>query len=302
MKFTLVSSLFFISCLFALSGCNSMQAIHTSALDGDIGSVQTLVNKGEDVDQKNSASGEYEGFTPLMMAINNGHEEVVRYLLNSGADVNASGKLGRTPLHLAAFNGMLDLVQTLILQGANVNAKTVDGATPMHSAVLAIKNNTQVIQLLLANGADVNGGRDSEVGTPLVLSARYGNIDVAEILISNGADVNAKNASGKSALHVSSQFGRLALANYLLRNNCDVNALDGDNNSSLHIAAMNGRRMIAEELVYHGANMLGENAHGDTPLDCARAYSKDSVVALLEPFVKPKSGEQVVDQPSILSN
>ncbi|MEJ2406268.1 MAG: ankyrin repeat domain-containing protein [Candidatus Thiodiazotropha sp.] len=302
MKYTLVSSLFIISCLFTLSGCNSMQAIHTSALDGDIGSVQDLVNKGADVEQKNSASGEYEGFTPLMMAINNGHEEVVRYLLDSGADVNASGKLGRTPLHLAAFNGMLELAQTLISQGANVNAKTVEGATPMHSAAIAIKNNVQVLQLLLANGADVNGGRDSEVGTPLVLSARYGDVEVAEILISNGADINAKNASGESALHISSQFGRLALANFLLRNNCDVNALDGDSNSSLHIAAMNGRRMIAEELVYHGANMLGENNFGDTPLDCARAHSKDSVVALLETFVKPKNEEQVVDEPGVLAN
>jgi ankyrin repeat protein len=293
--------------LLVLGGCNAVQPIHTAALEGDLVKVRELAHKGNNINQKSSAADSYEGFTPLHMAINNGHKDVALYLIKGGAQVNVAGKIGRTPLHLAAYNGMPQVAKLLVSRGGNVKASSSDGATPLHSAAISIKNNIQLLELLLSKGADVNSGRGTKIGTPLILAAKYGDVDVARILVNNGADINAQDASGNSALHIASQFGRLDFVNYLLIKNPDVNLVNSDNNSPLHVAAMNGRRVVAEQLVYHGANLIGKNSAGKIPLDCAKNSGKDTIVALLEPFTETDSNtveskEEGKIEPSILAD
>ncbi|MES9851415.1 MAG: ankyrin repeat domain-containing protein [Candidatus Thiodiazotropha sp. L084R] len=144
------------------------------------------------------------------------------------------------------------------------------------------------------------------IGTPLIYSARYGDVDIANILVNNGADISATDESGNTTLHIASQFGRFELVNYLLMRTPDVNALNKSNNTPLHLAVMSGRRMVAEQLVYHGANLTGKNSTGDTPLKCAEKYNKDTIIALLEPITESetKGSETEVekDEPSILAD
>lgn len=288
-----------------LSGCGSMQELHTAALEGDLVKVKDLSNKGNSINAKSSLKDQYEGFTPLHMALNNGHKDVALYLINGGADLNVTDKLGRTPLHLAAYNGMPQVAKTLISRRVSVNAATIDGSTPLHSAAIGIKNNKILIKQLLSKGADINSGRGSTSGTPLIQAARYGNAEIAEMLIKHGADVNATDASGNTALHIAALFGRLKYANVILKNNPDVNAKNSSNNTPLHIAAINGWRMLAEELVYHGANLMAKNESGESPLKCAEKNSKDTIVAFLEPFTEPEKEEVAGgknQEPSILSD
>jgi len=71
------------------------------------------------------------GWRPLHFAANNGHVDVVRFLLEKGANVNAQDHRGRTPLHLAALDGHVDVVRFLLEKGANVNAQDHRGRTPL---------------------------------------------------------------------------------------------------------------------------------------------------------------------------
>lgn len=75
-----------------------------------------------------------DGSTPLHCAVWKGHEEVVAFLVQAGADVNAHNEndhWGTTPLHAAAHANQAAIAQVLIDFGADLNAKDREGRTPL---------------------------------------------------------------------------------------------------------------------------------------------------------------------------
>ncbi|KAL5509700.1 hypothetical protein EMCRGX_G005116 [Ephydatia muelleri] len=62
-----------------------------------------------------------DGSSPLKAACLNGHLDVVKTLLEAGANINQADKKGRSPLYAASCNGHLDVVKTLLEAGANIN-------------------------------------------------------------------------------------------------------------------------------------------------------------------------------------
>ncbi|WP_256359387.1 ankyrin repeat domain-containing protein [Wolbachia endosymbiont of Ctenocephalides felis wCfeJ] len=76
------------------------------------------------------------GRTPLYLATKSGHLEMIKTLINKGAeDIDVVDEDGRTPLHLAARDGRLGIVKTLINRGACVNRVDKDGRTPLRLVV-----------------------------------------------------------------------------------------------------------------------------------------------------------------------
>ena len=75
-----------------------------------------------------------DGWTPLHLAAWQGHSKVVRVLIDSKADVDATHDDGWTPLHLAARQGHSEVVRVLIDSKADVDATHDDGWTPLHLA------------------------------------------------------------------------------------------------------------------------------------------------------------------------
>ena len=114
------------------------------------------------------------------MAAESGKLEVVKLLLEKGANVNAKTPSGWTALTWAAWNGSSDVVK--LLEG-RVAAKTL-----MDAACLG---DLKLLQQLIKKGADVNM-KTLEERTPLMGAARRGHLDVVKALIALGADVNAK--------------------------------------------------------------------------------------------------------------
>jgi len=122
-----------------------------------------------------------DGFTPLGLACYFGQHEIARYLVLKGADVNMPSNNGFNvfPIHSAAAGNYTDIVQLLIESGANVNVKQQAGATPLHSA--AQNGNPDMLILLLQAGAEINvrmeGGK-----LPADLAREKGFKDIAEVL------------------------------------------------------------------------------------------------------------------------
>ena len=122
-----------------------------------------------------------DGFTPLGLAAYFGNEEIARYLVLKGADVNLPSTNGFfiSPLHSAIAGNFTSIAKMLIENGAAVNCVQKAGITPLHSA--AENGNVEIIILLLEKGADVSirmeGGK-----LPSDLASEKGFKEIAEIL------------------------------------------------------------------------------------------------------------------------
>jgi len=146
----------------------------------------TAATAGVDVNE------EVEGSTPALMATFRGWEDVVRALVDRGADLNVKSRLGETPLMRAVKSGRFspESVAHMLGHGADktINAATEPGAyfpgwTALHFASDASLNpRAEIVQLLLKSGADPNAA-DKDGRRP---------IEVAR----------ASNASGSADQHV----------------------------------------------------------------------------------------------------
>jgi ankyrin repeat protein len=136
-----------------------------------------------------------------------GDIDEVKRLIKAGADVHHRFDFGATKdvtvIVFAVMSDTAEMVKVLIDSGANVNEKYEGDTTLLHLACRWDLNDTAVTEVLIAAGLDVNakinkGSLEGE--TPLHLSAAIGNMGVAEVLIKNGADVNARKANGETPL------------------------------------------------------------------------------------------------------
>ena len=131
-------------------------------------------------------------------AAREGNIEAVKQHIAADTDVNAKDDaLEWTPLFMAAGKGHKEIVELLLANGAEVNAKGDGGVTPLHIAPLG--SHKEVAELLIAKGADVNAKKD-DGETPLHYAAFVSHKEIVELLIAKGADVNAKDKDDETPL------------------------------------------------------------------------------------------------------
>ena len=147
-----------------------------------------LVEQGADKD-----CCDVRGTTPLLTAAHNGHLRMVRYLVEIGADMNMADEDGFSPLNKAAENGHLDVVRHLVEQGADMeNAENDD--TALISA--SYGGDVEVVRYLLDQGANRDKAGDADGHTPLHCAAQQGHLETAKLLMVYGADLNAMDQRG----------------------------------------------------------------------------------------------------------
>ena len=185
---------------------------HACYHDGDVDRVQSFFDQGVDIDARAPCSGA----APLDAAIFGGHMDLVRYLVERGADINGIGYGDNTPLMAAANQGNPQAVKLLLNVGADPNlASPVTGETPLHASTAHAYQEGMLdcVRLLLSAGANPNvkakAGmptdryyRDTRlVGeTPLHLAAAYGDEAMIRCLLGAGADPSVRDDRGDSAL------------------------------------------------------------------------------------------------------
>jgi ankyrin repeat protein len=164
--------------------------------------VQALIKAGADRSQvpKDLNAKDRAGFTPLAEALRRNDMSSVGALFQLGLDPNSRQESGRTILESAASGGNVELVRTLIEKGADVNAseKAEDrqGWTPLLLAAQA--GHDDVVEALIKAGADAN--RAGPGGWNALMQASYfGHLDIARILIPV-TDVHYRAKSGITAL------------------------------------------------------------------------------------------------------
>jgi ankyrin repeat protein len=143
---------------------------------------------------------DYYGKSPMILAAQYGNTSMLKYLHQKGfGTLNDRSAQLRTPLMYAIEMGHEDTVKELLHLGANVNQGDVFGITPLICAT--IKNDLLSAKSLLKNGANINT-TDYANNTPLHNAANHKNEDMVKLLLSYGGDLNAKDGKGKTSREI----------------------------------------------------------------------------------------------------
>jgi hypothetical protein len=155
------------------------------------------------------------GWTPLMLAAFNGHNEVISTLIKHHANVHASDLLGNTALHWAVDAGQTSSAKLLIENYAVVDACNNSGLTPLFRATM--RRRLGDVLLLIDSGANLNlTTRDGS--TALHKAAAEGYTEIVRTLLHHGADMSIKNLDGSTPLTLAAKNDQKAVIKMLMSN------------------------------------------------------------------------------------
>ncbi|EHK21973.1 uncharacterized protein TRIVIDRAFT_132487, partial [Trichoderma virens Gv29-8] len=256
-----------------------MTGIHLAAYFGLSGTVVELIKKGH-----NPEVCDTFGRSGLLYAVWNGHEAVVKQLLDNGADLECKDKeYGRTLLSWAAQYGHEAVVRLLLEKGADIESKDKEyGRTPLAHA--ARRGHEAVARMLLEKGANMES-RSKSGRTPLSWAARRGHeaIRIIKLLIETGVNLECKDKEFcRTSLSWAAQYGNTEVVKLLLESGADPKFKDNEyGQTPLSWAARRGHESIIKLLLEKGADIESKDTYGRTPLSYAAGNGLERVINLL---------------------
>ena len=207
-----------------------------------------VVERSQDVNARG-----FDDETPLGFACAGAHLKVAQFLLEQNVDKETWCSLDNSPLDHASYQGAVDLVRLLLDHGADVNAQGKKNKnTSLHFASMTGK--ADVVRVLLERGANVNA-QNTFNDTPLHKASEHGCVQNCRVLLEHRADADAQNAQKRTPLHLASRGGYSDLVELLLKYNADVHALDNQGRTPLEYASQGRHHGVMRLLSEHGAGV-----------------------------------------------
>ncbi|NGX58713.1 MAG: Phosphocholine transferase AnkX [Chlamydiae bacterium] len=207
--------------------------LHLAVSQGHLEWIYNLLEAGA-----NPIAQNHLGETPLHLACMNGDENIVKILLKKMDYVDIRNDKEQTPLHYAAKSGSFPIYQALIQKGANIDAFDEDGNHLLHFAVY--ENNSQFIQKLLESDLISKLHQPNRKNaTVLHSAAAFGDQQVLQLILGYDFDLNQTDYKGRTPLHYAAKFGNEETTSFLIHLN-DPKLLHAKNHRSLtafHYAA-----------------------------------------------------------------
>ncbi len=241
------------------SGFALAAEIHDAATQGNLETVKTLLAGDPALIEARLGDGK----TPLHMAAYAGHNDIVRYLIESGASVNATSNANSIALHGAAYYGHLETVKLLVELGGEVNTPNIHGFTPLLSATAG--GHGEIVRFLMSAGADVNA-QTQQGATAILQAAVSGNKETFDLLLATGASTDVVDMDGDNLLHCAAMGGNLDILNAALAKEIDINGADNRGLTPLLFAAQSGRTEAVQLLIDRGADVGAQSLYGETGL------------------------------------
>lgn len=213
-------------------------ALHVAPAEA--ASVLLRYRKRINIDEKG-----YWGWTALHYAIHFGEIEMVKLLVNSGADLNVVDDAGDTPLATATWRGNHEALNVLLQEEdcdprIPLGSYKSRGRPPLHWVVMKFET-IDIVRLLVERGADVNLSANAR-GSPLQQACRnkHKGKEMVDYLLERGANLNAQGgalgfAISSAAIHTTPDMIRM-----LLQRGATVNVTDAMGRNPIHMACVGG--------------------------------------------------------------
>lgn len=246
-------------------------ALEVAAESGFFEIVKALVNAGADLDSSSKRT------RATKLAMGRKHDEIAKYLICKEA---STAWLCIETVHA----GRQSIVQLHLKQGCDVNEATLAGETAMHVAARAGELST--LEMLIAAGGDP-GKRMKSGTTPLHRASQRGYDLIRRRLLELDVDVDAaEEHTLDTPLLLAVSHEQQAMVEMLLEFKASINHRNYAGNISLAIAAMRGYTDIAQVLLSNGADPTTRNGEGKSPLELAKLNGKKEMILLFENYAK----------------
>ena len=228
---------------------NLRDSLLIAAEFGQLGVVKSILqNRLTDMNALNPSTGH----TSLHYAARAGHVEILKSLLESGADCNVKDLKGETPLHSSVTREGSQCLALLLQHGIDLHARDLAGFSVWHTA--AKENNVEALSLLRTWSLD----------------GHHSNSAVARTTPPQNGEHDMRSHAGLTPLHVAVEACALEAVDFLVNDGFDISALTADGSTMLHSLASNGsgtpNYKIADILLEKGADPCISRMDGKTPL------------------------------------
>ncbi len=278
-----------------VKGGGGITALYYAAMNGFVEGAKLLLDGGAKIGFQHYTSKA----TPIMAAASADKTEMVRYLLDRGADIESADVLGTNALLLAANGLMYNTASLLLERKANVNAFNPGiGANTLMYAINQARSDKEedsirMMNLLIEKGVNINF-QGSQGNTPLMYASGWGvvtqNPERARILLDKGAKVNTQNKKGETALMMAASRGHVEIARLLIDRGANLELRDVNGRTALMTASAatvdlkstnSNFPALVELLLDRGADINAKDKNKSTALSLATKNGHRKIVAIL---------------------
>ncbi|HPR39219.1 MAG TPA: ankyrin repeat domain-containing protein [Spirochaetota bacterium] len=277
-------------------GGGGVTALYYTAMNGFVEGGKLLLDRGAKIGFQHYTSKA----TPIMAAAAADKTEMVRLLLDRGADIESADVLGTNSLLLASIGLKYNTVALLLERKANVNAfvKTTGDNALMYvinqSRTDKEKESIRMMNLLIDNGININF-QGPQGNTALMYASGWGvvtkNTERARILLDKGAKVNLQNKKGETALMLAANRGYVETAKLLIEHGANLELKDAKGRTALMNASAatidlkstnTGFPELVKLLLDKGANINAKDKNNSTALSLATKNGHKKIVEILK--------------------
>jgi ankyrin repeat protein len=210
---------------------------------------------------------------------------VIKLLLDKGANIDIIDHKNRTLLYIAIKYGYDDIIDLFINYNKNnigisiFDILDINNNVPLHYAIKF--NNYNVTKKLLDNGANPNN-KNNKGYNSLHIAIYNKNIDIINLILNYNIDINMKTNTGENALHIACNLQLIDVVNLLIKNKIDIDAQDYNNEfSSLHYCVNINNIKLINILIKNNVNINTQDIIGNTPIHYAIIENNVEILLLL---------------------
>nr|GEZ02733.1 ankyrin repeat-containing protein At5g02620-like [Tanacetum cinerariifolium] len=262
-------------------------SLHIAIRAGDIIAAMEILSSTNEQELKELLSKTNQsGETPLYVAVEYGHVDLVREMMKYYDSESAAikAKNGFDAFHIAAKQGDLEVLKVL-MEAQSELSMTCDqtNTTALHTA--AEQGHIEVVKFLLEKNSSTATIAKSNLKTALHSCARKGHLEVMKALLEKVPEIATRaDKKGQTALHMASKGQNVDIVNELIAaNNELINMVDKKENTALHIATRKGRKEIVLALLNHKEIIKKDaiNKSSETALDTAEKFTRNEIATIL---------------------